>query len=298
MSDRLDAMRLFVRVAEAGSFSRAAELEGVTQPTVSRRIAELEARLGAQLVRRTTRALSLTEAGERFLTRARSVLDEFDEAAAEVRGLERALVGVLRVTAPITMGRVLVAPAVAGFLDRHPHVRLDLSLDNRFVDMAQEGFDLAFRVGALTDSSMTGRRIGRSPQILFAAPGTCAAGASLDDIASATFALFPNSGPARLTLSGPDGATRTLDVDARVRSNAPEVVREAALSGVGVGVGSQMLVCDDVEAGRLVRVAPGWAPAPSPIHALWPSGRRLGAKARAFLEHIAEHITARGFGPA
>lgn len=140
-------MRLFVRVADSGSFSRAAVDLELGQPTVSRRIQDLEASLGATLFQRTTRALSLTEAGQRFYRRAVDILAEFDEAEAEARGLEHEPVGLLRISCAASMGRMVIGPQVPEFLDRFPHVRIDLMLDDTYTDLVGEGIDLAFRMG-------------------------------------------------------------------------------------------------------------------------------------------------------
>lgn len=299
MSDRLDALRLFVRVAEAGSFSRAAAELGLAQPTASRRIAELEESLGATLLRRTTRSLSLTEAGASFLERCRAILEAYDEATAEARGLEHELVGLLRIQASITFGRMILAPALGDFLAKHPHVRVELTLENAFVDLAAEGVDIAFRVGALADSALVSRRIGRAPRRIFASPEFVArwgAPATPERLAELPMIVFPRTGPAKLVLETADGRRADVLVGAVLRSNAPEAVLEVVKKGLGAGVAPCMLVRPEVKAGGLVHLLPDWEPPAAPIHALWPAGRPLGAKARALLEHVAAATAAAGYG--
>jgi DNA-binding transcriptional LysR family regulator len=166
----MDAMRLFLRVADAGSFSRAAQDLGIGQPTVSRRIQDLEHRIGAELFLRTTRARSLTEAGERFRERATRILSEFDEAEAEARGLDQEPVGLLRLTAPHSLCRRIIAPQLAKFLALYPHIRIDLVEDDRVVDLVEEGVDIAFRFGALPDSSLMAKKLGETRRRAWASP--------------------------------------------------------------------------------------------------------------------------------
>ena len=157
--DRIDAMRLFLRVADAGSFSRAAADLSIGQPTVSRRIQDLEHQLGAELFHRTTRALSPTEAGQRFYGRAQDILAEFDEAEAEARGLDQEPVGMLRVSAPHSLSQIVITPTIASFLEKYPHIRMDLMTDDTYTDLVTEGVDLAFRLGELTDSALMAKRL-------------------------------------------------------------------------------------------------------------------------------------------
>ncbi|MEL6956521.1 MAG: LysR family transcriptional regulator, partial [Pseudomonadota bacterium] len=168
--DRLDAMRLFIRVADAGSFSKAASDMGIGQPTVSRRIQDLEHRLGAELFQRTTRALNLTEAGNKFYERAGVILAEFDDAEAEARGLDHEPVGMLRISAANSLARRLIAPQIATFLDLYPHIKCDVIAEDTLTDLVEEGVDLAFRLGELADSRLMAKRMGAVQRLVWASP--------------------------------------------------------------------------------------------------------------------------------
>jgi len=194
--DRLDAMRLFLRVADSGSFSRAANDLGMGQPTVSRRIQDLEHRLGAELFQRTTRALTLTEAGARFHERAQAILAAFDDAEAEARGLDHEPVGLLRLSAPHSLTRRLIAPRIASFLKLYPHVRIDLLSEDTMTDLVGEGVDLAFRLGTLADSSLMAKRMGETRRALWASPGYLATFATMRSCCCANRPVKP-AGPCR-----------------------------------------------------------------------------------------------------
>ena len=168
--DRIDAMRLFVRVAEAGNFSKAAAALGVGQPTVSRRIQDLEAQLDVTLFQRTTRALSLTEAGERFYRRAVDLIADYESAEAEARGLQHEPVGLLRISCSNSFARRIIVPAIPPFLEKYPRIRFDVISDDALTDLVEEAIDLAFRFGHLSDSRLMTRKLADSPRTLWAAP--------------------------------------------------------------------------------------------------------------------------------
>lgn len=288
--DRIDALRVFRRVAETQSFTRAAAELGLGQPTVSRAVAELEAAFGGQLVRRTTRAVSLTEAGVQFHARALRILEEVEAAEAEVRGLEAALIGLLRVQAPVSYGRAVVAGQLARFAARHAHVRVDLLLSDAMVDLAAEGCDLAIRVGELPDSGLKARRIGLTRRDPHATPAFLARHGPLShphDLARVPCLVFTRLRAPRLWRFHRGEETASVEVDGPFRSDSIEALHAAALQGLGAAPAPAWLVADDLAAGRLVRVLEGWETPAAPIHAVWPAGRDLGAKARAFVEFVA-----------
>tara|TARA_R110000803_G_scaffold24089_5_gene58510 strand:+ start:2074 stop:2967 length:894 start_codon:yes stop_codon:yes gene_type:complete len=289
--DRIDAMRLFIRVADAGSFSKAASDLGLGQPTVSRRIQDLEASLDAALFLRTTRSLSLTEAGERFYKRAGDILAEFDDAEAEARGLDHEPVGLLRISCVSSMARLVIGPRIASFMKQYPHVRVDVLTDDAYTDLVGEGVDLAFRIGTLVDSSLMAKKVGEAPRALWAAPDYLQArGTPLHprDLAQHDAVLFRQTATNEWVLSR-DGETVSVKVDGRFKASSGDLLLQAAQNGLGLFLSSSWLVSDCVNDGSLVRVMPEWTATPSPIHCVWTSGKLRG-KAKLFADHIADAL--------
>jgi len=289
--DRIDAMRLFIRVADAGSFSKAASDLGLGQPTVSRRIQDLEASLDAALFLRTTRSLSLTEAGERFYKRAGDILVEFDDAEAEARGLDHELVGLLRISCVSSMARLVIGPRIASFMKLHPHVRVDVLTDDAYTDLVGEGVDLAFRIGTLVDSSLMAKKVGEAPRALWAAPDYLAARGMPQhprDLAQHDAVMFRQTTTNEWVLSR-DGETVSVKVGGRFRASSGDLLLQAAQNGLGLFLSASWLVSDCVNNGSLVRVMPEWTATPSPIHCVWTSGKLRG-KAKLFAEHVADAL--------
>ncbi len=291
--DRLDAMKLFIRVAEAGSFSKAATDMNIGQPTVSRRIQDLEQRLGAELFLRTTRSLSLTEAGQRFYVRAQEILTEFEDAEAEARGLDQEPVGLLRITAPQSLGRLVIAPTLTAFLKLYPLIKVDMLLDDMITDLVGEGVDLAFRFGRLADSSLMAKRMGEAGRGVWASPeylqdrGTPRTPADLVEHELLNFRQ-PNAGvPWEFEK---DGETVMVPADGRLRASSGDVLRQAALDGLGVFYGPDYLICEDAMAGRLVRLLPDWKCPGVAISCVWPGGGRLRGKAKLLADHVGDAL--------
>ncbi len=289
--DRIDAMRLFLRVADAGSFSRAAIDLELGQPTVSRRIQDLEAKLGSTLFQRTTRALSLTEAGQRFYRRAIDILADYDEAEAEARGLEHEPVGLLRVSCAASMGRMLLGPQVPGFLESYPHVRVDMMLDDTYTDLVGAGIDLAFRMGVLQDSSLMARKLGEAPRALWASPayikkaGLPQSPGELSGHPALTFRQVAQT-EWKLTRAN---KTACVSVDGRFKASSGEMLLQGAVAGLGILLAPNWLVREAVSRGELVRVLPEWNGDPSPLHAVWSAGKLRG-KARLFVEYLESRL--------
>lgn len=284
--DRIDAMRLFVRVADAGSFSRAAADLDLGQPTVSRRIQDLEARLGTTLFQRTTRALSLTEAGERFYRRAADILAEYDEAEAEARGLEHSPVGLLRVSCSHSFGRRVVAPVVPRFLTAYPDIRFDLISDDAITDLVAEGVDIAFRLGELRDSRLMAKKVGVAHQVLWASPGYLARRGvpqHPDDLPQHDAVVFRHVRQTVWELRK-DSETIEASVDGPFRASSGETLLEASAGGLGIFLAPAWLASEYVSAGQLVRVLPGWCGPNLPVHVVWSSGKLRG-KAKLFIDH-------------
>lgn len=291
--DLLTNLRVFVRVAETGAFSRAASALGISQPAASRAIADLEAHYGARLFSRTTRRVSLTESGERAYQRALSLIEEAEALEADLRSADREPVGLLRITASVAHARAELVPHTAAFLAAYPRIRLDLATSDTRVDLVADGVDLAFRLGDLADSSLTARRLGEYQRVLVAAPALVSRLSALhhpDDLASAPCIVSTNMlSPRVWTLRNGD-EERRIEVDGTVSAGSGRVVRDLALQGLGIAMTPCFLVRKDLDAGALVRVLPHWSAASLPLHAVWSSGRNLPRKARAYLDFIAPRL--------
>ena len=291
--DRIDAMRLFVRVADAGSFSKAADEAGIGQPTVSRRIQDLEHRLNAQLFNRTTRSLSLTEAGERFYERATHIVQEFEAAEAEAQGLDHEPVGLLRVTAINSLGRVLIAPLISKFLKKYPHIRMDLVLDDNIVDLVESGIDLGLRMGSLTDSSLMAKRLVSSQRYLVASPQYLEENGvpqRPEDLANHQCLLFRQINNAtEWTFTRGDEHVAVV-VNGRVKSSSGEVLKRAAVDGMGIFITADWTSREELEAGELVPILCDWTIPPLALNAVWPSGRKLRGKAKLFVDFLSEAL--------
>jgi len=292
--DRIDAMRLFVRVADAGSFSRAAADLGIGQPTVSRRIQDLESQLDAMLFLRTTRALSLTEAGERFYRRAVDILAEYDEAEAEARGLEHEPVGLLRISCSHSFARRVIAPEIASFMRIYPHVKFDVIGDDFLTDIVGEGVDLAFRLGELTDSSLMAKKMVDAPRALWASPAYLERKGTPQvpsDLEKHDALIFRHTRSTIWTLTN-GNQKEDVTVDGPFRASGGEILQQAAEDGLGILLAPGWLVSDCLGTNKLVRVLPDWNAQNLSIHAVWAAGKLRG-KAKLFADHLAEALKAK-----
>ena len=284
--DRADGMTVFVAVAEHGSFADAARRLGRSPAAVTRAVAELEARLGVRLLNRTTRAVSLTEVGQRFLSGATRVLADLDEIERAAAGQGLAPRGELAVTAPIVFGRLHVLPIVAEFLAHYPDVSVRLKLLDRPVDMVEEALDVAIRIGALADSSAIATRVGAVPEIVVAAPSYVARrGAPLMplDLGGHDIVAFAAiSGIERWAF----GQSREVVVPVKPRLivTTAEAAVDAASAGVGITRVLGYQAADAIAAGSLLRLLQAHEGDDLPIHALYPGGRHPPPKLRAFLD--------------
>ena len=296
--DRLAVMALYARVVETGSFSRAAAALGLGQPTASKQIAALEARLGVRLLERSTRRLRPTEAGREFYERCRRLVDEADDLESTARRGARGAVGRLRVACPMGFGRLHVVPIVVRFLAAHPEAQIDLVMNDRYVDLAEEGVDVAIRIANLGDSTLHARRLGETPRALVASPaylrrrGTPRSPADLERHDFIVYAYF--DAPERLALVGPDGAAADVRVKARLRVNNAEAMREAVVGGIGICAMPLWAIAADLAAGTAKRVLPDWAPAASAVQAVYSSARHLPARVRLFIDFVADELARTG----
>ncbi|MFM0163663.1 LysR family transcriptional regulator [Paraburkholderia sediminicola] len=289
--DRLTAMETFVCVVESGSFSAAARLLNVGQPAVSKSIAQLEERLAVRLLLRSTRGLTPTEAGHAFYERAKRAIEEADEAEFAARGSAGALSGRLRISAAVTFARLHILPRLQTFLDRHPELNIDIVLDDENIDLLEHGIDVALRMGVLGDSNMTARKVARGRRCVVGTPAWFAkAGVPRvpADLLSHQAIVYEQSGGGSVW-SFKQGNTETAIVVAgRVRVNAAEGVRAAVLADIGVAIASEWMFTPELASGAVQRVLPDWELPGIDLWAIFPSGRMVSAKARAFVAWIEE----------
>jgi DNA-binding transcriptional LysR family regulator len=292
MSDRLFSLRLFARVARTASFSRAASEVGLSQPSASRILAALEREIGAVLLVRTTRGVRLTEAGADYLARIEPILDALDEADHAARGTGE-LRGVLRAAMSTSFALREVAPRLPEFMKRHPRLRVDLLTNDARQDLVNEGVDVAFRFGALADSTATARLVGSMPRVLVASPAYLRRAGRPKrpvDLTGHDIIMGPAGRvPAALSFEK-DGKVQSVRLEARLNVTVHEVAVAAAVAGLGI-LSSGLLGCrTELERGKLMRVLSGWRMEDIEIHAVFPAGRAAKASARAFAEYLAQSL--------
>lgn len=293
-TDHLSDLAVFVRVAEEGSFTRAAERLETSQSMVSKCVSRLEARLKMRLLQRTTRKLNLTEAGELLYRRARSALEEIAEAQAEVAQLQGEPAGRLRVSCPLAYGMMHVAPAMVEFLARWPKLAVDLDMSDRRVDLLEEGIDLAIRVGPLTPSSLVARKLADHALVLCASPGYLARHGrpqAPHDLSTHNCILYTlRDTPREWRFTAPDGTVLKVDVRGNFDVNNGEAQVQAALAGLGVIHIPDFYVAGHIEAGRLEPLLVPYGTVTIPAHALYPARRFLPLKVKAFVDFLAQRI--------
>ena len=292
--EQLTAMLAFARVVETGSFSKAARDLGVSKSAVSKQISRLEDRLGVRLLNRTTRRHSLTEAGTSFFEGCQRMLAEVESAEAAVSRLASAPRGTLKINAPMSFGLQHLGPALADFLGAYPELSVDLVLNDRLVDLVEEGFDVGLRIGKLADSSLIARRLAPCRHVLCAAPAYLSSHPTPrvpEDLKahSCLHYSYLSSGQT-WRFNGPDGV-RKITVSGRLRINNGDLLKVAATNGLGIALLPTFIVGDALRAGRLVPVLNEWKPVfDSAIHAVYPASRNLSPKVRVFIDFLAERF--------
>lgn len=293
--DRFTRLSAFVRVVESGSFSAAAAKLGLSRAAASKYVRQLEEHLGVRLLNRTTRRLSLTDEGAAFYERAARILAELEAAEGEASAGAGEARGTLRLSAPVSFGRRHLGPAIAEFLRRHPHVQIALTLEDRFVDLVEDGFDAAIRIGRLSDSSLVARRLCATRLVLAAAPAywrrkgkpRTPAALPLDDCFVYTLQAAGRS----WRLLDEAGKETVLQARGALAANNGDVLCEAALAGAGIVLLPDFIVGEDLAAGRLETALPGWLGIELGIQAVWPSGRHLPTRLRLFLDFLARKLS-------
>lgn len=293
--DQLHAMRVFVAVAEHLSFAGAARALHMSRPAVTRAVAALEDSLGVELLTRTTRQVTLSQVGARYLEDCRRILEAVAEADDDASGSTATPRGQLTLTAPVMFGRLHVAPVVHAFLAAAPEVNVRLLLLDRVVNLVEEGIDVGVRIGHLEDSTLVAVRIGEVTPLILASPGYLAVrGEPCAPEALAEHTLIAHLNHLRRLewrLGGPQ--PRSVPVAPRLVLNDVHAAVMMASAGLGLIRAFSYQVAAELEAGTLVRVLQPWEPAPVPVHLIHPGGRRVPARTRAFLDHAAEALRER-----
>jgi LysR family transcriptional regulator for bpeEF and oprC len=284
--DRLDVMQLFLRVADTGSFSKAARSSGIAQPTASKQIAALEARLGALLLQRTSRGLRLTEAGEAYYESAGRVLCELAATESTIGRGQAAPSGKVRIAISAAFGRLQVVPRLPAFFARYPDLVLDFDVADRHVNLVEDGIDLALRMGHLADSALVARKIGAFTAVTVATPAYLAAHGvprKPADLAKHTCVAFRfRDAPRPLEFAG----GQVIEPRGRVLSNDADHHRASVLAGLGIGQMASWLCAADLAAGTVVPVLAKFTPPPYPVHAVHAAGRLVQSRVRVVLDFL------------
>lgn len=293
--NRLEDMALFIDVVEAGSFTAAAQRNGLSKSLVSRRIAALEDRLDARLLNRTTRRLTLTDTGSNFFERATRILAEVEEAEALAARLDAEPRGTLHVAAPMSFGCVHLAPALGTFMARHPGLIVELDLNDRFVDLASERYDMAVRIGRLTDSSLVARRLAPSRAIIVASPAYLERRGTPEtpaDLAGHDCLIYSNRTVAEQWRLGDRAAA---GLNPRLKANNGEALCAAAEAGLGLAVLPTFIAGPAVMRGTLRMVLANVPLEESGVHAVYLPSRHLSAKVRLLVDFLASHFGGRPY---
>jgi len=285
---RVEGITAFVAVVESGSVSEAARRLRLSKSVVSERLAELERSLGGVLLHRTTRKLTLTEDGTAFLERATRIVQEIEEATAEMAVRRGTLSGPLRIAAPVTFGRMHLGPALYPFLAAHPEIQLVLDIDDRRVDVSSEGYDAVVRHGPIVDSRLVVWKLSRSRRLLVASPdylGRHGVPKSLADLDGHKGIFYTNRGVADWRFQTPDGAI-VVRASQAVGMNNGDMIRDAAAAGLGIALLPAFIAGPAISAGQLQEIDVGYRPEAEFIYMAHPEGRNPSAKLRAVAEHL------------
>lgn len=287
--DRLSAMETFVYVVESGSFSAAARRLKIGQPAVSKIIAQLEDRLAVRLLLRSTRGLTPTEAGAAFFERAKRAIEEANEADLAARGAGTGLTGTLRICAAVTFARLHILPRLGEFLDMHPGLAVDVVLDDHNVNLVEEGIDVALRMGTMTDSGLTARKIAECRRMVLGTPAyfeRFGEPMSPVELMNHQAVIYSQNGGGTHWLFKQGSAEQSITVSGRVRVTAAEGVRIAVLTNLGLTLSSEWMFAPELASGEVQQVLQDWQLPGMDLWAVFPTGRMASAKARAFVSYV------------
>jgi DNA-binding transcriptional LysR family regulator len=288
-------MEAFVRVVDTRSFSSAARQLRVGQPAISKAIMQLEERLGVRLLLRSTHGLTATEAGRNYYEHAKRAVEEAAEADRSARGAGAALSGRLRVCAAVTFARLHIVPRLASFLAEHPAVDVEIVLDDRNVDLIESGIDIALRMGDLTDSSLTARKLGNSRRIVLGTPAYFARfGEPREpkDLLEHESIIYDQRGGGVVWPFRRNDEEQEITLKGRLRMSAAEGVRAAVFADLGIAIASEWMFAPELASGVVIPVLQAWSLPAIDLWAVFPTGRRASAKARAFVQFLERHLVA------
>ncbi len=293
--DRIGDLNLFLRVLDLGSISAAARSLDLSVAVASQRLKRLERSLGVRLLHRTTRQLRPTPEGVALAEQGRSLVEDLEVLTSTLSNTAKGVAGTLRVTLPATFGRQYISPLLPEFLGRHPRLRLHVDLSDQMRDLVGDGLDLAIRIGTLQDSELVATRLASNRRLLCASPEYLrrhGVPQKPEDLQKHECLLMAVSRDASDTwhLRGPDGSEVAVRVQSRLKSNLGEVIREAAIGGLGISLHSTWHVCEDLRAGRLKQVLPEYQLPESAIYAVMPERRMVLPRVRAFVDFITQHL--------
>lgn len=291
--DRLMCMQVFVRVVEKGSFSAAAEELRISSTMVGKHVVHLEERLGARLLNRTTRRQSLTEAGSIYYERCKVALAEVEAAESSATELQQVPRGLLRVNAPVTFGANVLVGAIGDYLRDYPDVHVELALNDRVVNLVDEAFDVAIRIGNLPDSSLIARKLAPYRMIACASPGYLAAHGTPRtpaQLAAHNCMGFMYSAAQKHWQFTDRGETSNVQINGNFKVNNGQALRTAALHGMGIIVQPEVLLADDLAAGTLVRILPNHHLPSQSMHVVYSSNRNMTLKMKSFIEFVVQRF--------
>lgn len=286
--DRLTSLAVFVAAVEAGSLVAAARTLGLSPSMAGKHVSALEAGLGLRLMQRSTRQLSLTEAGQSYYVRGKRILEAFDEANREASDAQQVVSGTLRVAAPVTFGAMHMGEVVARYLDDHPGVRVDIRLDDRFADLLAENIDVAIRIGKLPDSDLVARRLAACRMVFCASPaflqrhGTPTTVDALRQLPRLVFSAAVSAGD--WTATDPEGRNHAIDGPVRLSSDNTQMLLAAVLAGAGMTYGPSFVFGGHLASGALVPLLQDHRTAELAVHAVYPTARHVSLKLRRFID--------------
>ena len=296
--DRLTALEMFVRVVDTGSFSAVARNQEIGQPAVSKAVVQLEEWLGVSLLMRSTRSLVPTEAGRIFYEHAKRTIEEAHEAVLAARGSARGLSGKLRVSTSVCFGRLHVIPNLASFLAEHPDLDMEFVLDDRHLDLVNEGIDVSLRMGAMPDSNMTARRIAEGRRVVVATPaylqrhGTPRSPGDLVNHQAVIYTPGGRGEPWTSWTFRKATAEVSVVLRGRLKVTAGEGIREAVKRDLGLAVASEWNFSPELQSGEVVEILQDWALPLTNLSAVYPAGRLASTKARAFVSFVERYMSA------
>ena len=293
--DKLNAMAIFVRVVERGSFSAVAREMQTSQPTISKVLKALETGLGGKLIARSTRQLSLTDEGQRYYNECRQILAAVDAAEHSFQSGRERIAGHLRIGSSVSFGRLQIAPRLAQFLERHPGIEIDLQLSDQNQDLVSEGLDVTFRIGELNDSGLIARHIGTTHRATVATPaylkkhGQPHTPAELGGHNCLQFNLLNSQ---NLWVFEKNDQRHEVRIKGNAQSNNSEAIREMVLGGLGIALSPVWLFSEDLKAGRVTAILQDYTAQSLPMHAVSPANRRQSARVKAFVDYMSQALEA------